>query len=203
MSKKSKSDYIREELNKDFNAPAAVIVERISKIKKSLICRPQQVYQVRSMLLKAQKTKEEVGEVLVGQLGRISGGKFKNNEPLGRHIVKILNLHPEGLSDRDLTLAIKNAGYRSNSSDFLCVVRQKLYSMVEKGHIAKNGVQYKLQNFNLALSENGFEKLKLLHNAVVDLAKTLKVKNPEGFPEALISSYQLNSLLQNIEFKNA
>lgn len=194
MSKKrTLTDYIREELNNDFNAPAVVIIERISKIKKSLMCRPQQVYQVRSMLLKAQRA-ESVEKVVI---------KSKNNEPLGQHIMNVLNFHPEGLSDRDLTLAIKNAGYRSNSSDFLCVVRQKLYSMVQKGHIAKNGVQYKLQNFNLALSENGFEKLNLLHNAVVDLAKTLKVKNPEGFPEALISSYQLNSLFQNIEFKNA
>lgn len=167
---KSQSDYIREELERDFNAPAAAIVARI--LKKGLRCNVQNVY-------------------------------------LGQHIINILTSHPEGLSDRDLTGrilliqgdSIKKAGYTSRATDFLTVVCEKLHDMVEKGHIAKNGLQYKLHGLNaelytrtaleLALQQVAevvaeASDLDVLREAVTDFARAKGIADPELFPDTLI-----------------
>lgn len=195
---KSRNDYIREELSKDFDAPAAAIVERVTK--KGHRCAAQHVYQLRSTLRHSQGRIREQQAATLAAAARQT--REENATSLGQHILNILTAHPEGLSDRDLAAAIQKAGYSSRASDFLTVVRQKLYDMVEKGHIAKNGLQYKLQGpalekaqddadasrkrQTMAKVEVALSDYTLLREAVADFAKAKGFADPETFPDTLI-----------------
>jgi len=195
---KSRNDYIREELEKNFDAPAAAIVDRVTK--KGHRCAAQHVYQLRSMLRHSQG---RIREQQVATLAAARQTREENATSLGQHILNILTAHPEGLSYRDLVVAVWKAGYSSRASDFLTVVRQKLYDMVEKGHIAKNGLQYKLQGSALEKAQDDADASRkretmakvevalsdyaLLREAVVDLAKAKGFANPDVFPDILIT----------------
>jgi len=186
---KSRNDYIREELEKDFDAPAADIVDRVTK--KGHRCAAQHVYQLRSTLRHSQS---RIREQQAATLAAARQTREENATSLGQHILNILTAHPEGLSDRDLAAAIQKAGYSSRASDFLTVVRQKLYDMVEKGHIAKNGLQYKLQGSALEKAQQHVAQVAaeasdyaLLREAVVDLARAKGFANPDVFPDILIT----------------
>jgi len=186
---KSRSDYIREELERDFDAPAAAIVERVSK--KGHRCAAQHVYQVRSTLRHSQ---DRIREQQAATLAAARQTREENATSLSQHILNILTSHPEGLSDRDLATAIQKAGYSSRASDFLMVVRQKLYDMVAKGHIAKNGLQYKLHGPALEKAQSHVAQVAsetsdyaLLREAVVDLARAKGFANPDVFPDVLIT----------------
>lgn len=116
----------------------------------------------------------------------------ENNISLDQHILDILTKNPDGLSSRDLAEAIRVAGYITRATDFLTVVRQKLYSMVQKGHVAKNGLQYTLngatlENANLRRWAIESGDYALLREAVIDFAMSRGFRNPEAFPDMLIS----------------
>jgi hypothetical protein len=184
---KTRSDYIREELERDFNASAVDIAERVKK--KGHPCEAQNVYQMRSTMRMRQR--QQVRAIVVASRTRT---RDENAKPLGQHILNILTAHPEGLSDRDLASAIKKAGYSSRASDFLMIVRQKLYNMVETGHITKNGLQYKLQGVALEKAQKQVAQVAaeasdyaLLREAIVDFARTKGFDNPDTFPDILIS----------------
>lgn len=181
---KKRSDYIREELERDFNASAVDIAERVKK--KGHRCEAQNVYQMRSTMRSALARQP--------RLSPARQTRDENATSLGQHILNVLAAHPEGLSDRDLASAIKKAGYSSRASDFLMIVRQKLYNMVEKGHITKNGLQYKLQGAALEKAQKQVAQVAaeasdyaLLREAVVDFARAKGFDNPDAFPDILIS----------------
>lgn len=176
---KSRTDYIREELERDFDASAAVIVERLAK--KGVRLSQQHVYQARSTMRQKLAMERDTSRQV-------------NAMPLGQHILNVLTEHPEGLSDRDLVNAVSKAGYISRSSDFLTILRQKLSDLVEKGHIAKNGLQYRLQGIALEKAQKQVAQAvaestdhALLCDALIDYAKAKGFINPETFPDTLIA----------------
>jgi hypothetical protein len=177
---KTRSMYIRQELNKNFEAPAQEIVERLLKLGVKIDT--QQVYSVRSNMRKEKEAfnAKQAANLAAGRLTR-----EENSLSLGKHIVQILSNHPEGLSDRELVDAVKEAGYTSRASDFFMVVRQKLYDMVASGYIAKNGIQYKLHSVAIPDTSSNSD-YNLLRQAVVEYAKAKGMRNPELFPDTLI-----------------
>lgn len=107
---KTRADYIREELGKDFNAPAQEIADRLQK--RGIVIDPQHVYQVRSDLRKKgeeRKAKQRLG----------AATRMENTTPLADLIVKVLYAAPEGLTDREIEEAVREQGYKTRSADFL------------------------------------------------------------------------------------
>jgi hypothetical protein len=129
----------------DFDVKAEEVIDRLAK--KGIRCQAQQIYQIRSLLRKSKpKT-----------MTPITRRKVEKAFPHGRCLLSLeqciltaLSGHSDGLSDRDLSDAVKKVGYgnlvlRKNDSDFFNVVQKKLHEMVKDGHVAKNGSQYLLQ----------------------------------------------------------
>lgn len=176
---KNRTDWIKEELQKGFDAPAQEVADKLRK--RGIVVDPQHVYQVRSQIRKAKEDR-----IAAARLTR-----EQNTTTLHQHILNVLEQHPDGLADTLLMKAIVKAGYVTRAADFLDVLRKKLYEMVEKGHIVKNGLQYKLTAI-VALAAVTAEAAPvnddyaLLRQAVVDYAKAQGFKNPEGFPDTLI-----------------
>lgn len=205
---KNRADYIREELSKDFEAPAQDIADRLRK--RGVIIDPQHVYQVRSDLRKRREVRTQ----------NALQTRQENDKPLAEYIMEVLDSHPDGLSDRELATAIKKAGYKSRSADFLDVLRKKLYELTEKGSIVKTGLQYALSPSEKAARQkevksevkgvlvkhqlgqadkqdeaaaeiaaqvvNYEQDYFLLRQAVVDYAKSKGFKNADAFPDTLI-----------------
>jgi hypothetical protein len=178
---KSRTDWIKEELQKDFDAPAQDVADKLRK--RGIVVGPQHVYQVRSQVRKAKDERINAARLT----------REQNTVSLQQHILNCLDNHPNGLADTELQKAIVKAGYVTRAADFLDVLRKKLYEMVEKGHIVKNGLQYKLTAIVAEVAANKpplpafvYEDHALLRQAVVDYAKAKGFKNPEGFPDTLI-----------------
>ena len=195
---KTRSDYIREELEKNFDVSAQDVADRLAK--KGHRVTTQHVYQIRSnMRIAERQVQEQKAVTLAASLAT----REENDTPLSVHILNALTANPEGLSADDLAAAILKAGYKSRAADFVSVLRQKCYDMVQKGSIVKNGTQYKLQSAALekiavakvaaaaqkradALAAESTE-YSLLRQAVVDFAKAKGLDAPEGFPDKLIA----------------
>lgn len=190
---KIKNDYIREELEQDIDTSAAIVVERVAK--KGVQCEAQNVYRIRNLMRQSQN---QVQEKLAARASAALETRRKNKTSLAQNILNVLSVHPEGLSDRDLAVAVKKAGYTSRAVDFLGAIRQKLHDLVESGDIAKNGLQYKLlrevidQQIVQAMapapkSELPNSDYDLLRESLVDYAKAKGFVDPETFPDVLIS----------------
>jgi len=203
---KNRTDWIKEELQKDFDASAQDVADKLRK--RGVTVDPQHVYQVRSQIRKAKDDRINAARLT----------REQNKVSLTQLILVILEASPNGLSDRELEKAIKKAGYVSRAADFLDVLRKKLYEMTERGQIVKNGLQYTLVPKAEAKAEDrmgfgnfgpggthfrkGHEGLpavaaavdqptvnndyELLRQAVVDYAKGKGFKNPDTFPDTLI-----------------
>jgi hypothetical protein len=189
---KSRTDWIKEELTKDFDAPAQEVADAIKK--KGVTVDPQHVYQVRSQIRKEKQARFEAARLT----------REQNPISLQQHILNALEVHPNGLDDRELLKAVVKAGYVSRAADFLDVLRKKLYEMTERGQIVKIGLQYSVKiiaapvvaQHVAAVADNG--DYVLLRQAVVDYAKAKGFKNPEGFPDTLINQRrELEEVQQN------
>ena len=189
---KSINDFIRKELEQNIDADASIIVGKLAN--KGLNCNVQNVYRIRNLMRKDRSARAyNAHETRKG-----------NKMTLTKHIVNVLSDHPEGLSDRDIAIAVKHIGYASRATDFLGVVRKKLYDMVATGDIAKNGLNYKLLEIALEniekqvaqtigpvqtepLISNSNSDYELLRESLVDYAKAKGFVSPETFPDNLIS----------------
>lgn len=195
---KNRTDWIKEELTKDFDAPAQQVADTLKK--KGVTVDAQHVYQVRSQIRRAKEERIQAAILT----------REQNTTSLHQHVLNALDTQTDGLSDRQLEKAIKKAGYVSRAADFLDVLRKKLYEMAEKGVIAKNGLQYTLAKVATAAPPSSGKLVSaakhvpapaavaavdaptihrdyaLLRRAVVDFAKNQGFKNPETFPDTLI-----------------
>jgi hypothetical protein len=95
---KSRNDYIREELSKDFDAPAAAIVERVTK--KGHRCAAQHVYQLRSTLRHSQ------GRIREQQAATLAAARQTQNQSKPKRDISIVSQIAEGLTPAALTLEI-------------------------------------------------------------------------------------------------
>lgn len=68
---------------------------------------------------------------------RRGGKRARNAQPLSAYVRDILSRSRKGLSLADLSQKIRDAGYKSNSSDFKNVVYQCLYNSKEFYHDEK------------------------------------------------------------------
>ena len=178
---KTNAEYVREELNKDFDAPAATIVGRLQGIGINIT--NQDVYAQRNFLRTRRKSIQD----------KRNKKKELNQVPLAEYITALLS-QKETMSDYELMEAVKQQGYVTHSDDFIAVLRQKLRSMVENRLLAKEGTQYSLTIRAKAEAEvpaeakNEESDYSLLCQAVVTFAKAKGIKNPESLPQSLIEN---------------
>ena len=97
--------------------------------------------------------------------------------------------------------ALKNSGYITRSTDFLNLVRQKLYELTQKGRLVKNGLQYKLEPKTLAeiqpKSPTGAELPGRL-DLKEDIAAVSAVAAQPGLPDAAVRA-EVQTKLNKIE----
>ena len=130
QKKKARSEYVREELAKTFEAPAAEIVERLGNLGINVT--KQDVYAQRNMM----RTRKAVHR-------RKATLTLKSNaHSLSHYVTKILNNNLNGLDGHALSKIIKSEGYKTHSSDFIQVLRKRLYEMVDIGVLNKHGAIY-------------------------------------------------------------
>ena len=198
MRGKTNAEYIREELNKNFDAPTDEIVNRLGGIGINVT--HQHVYAQRSWIRGKKKEIQEKRN-MTNQLNQV---------PLADYITTILATKPEGLSDYGLLDAIKAQGYITHSDDFMQVLRKKLYTMTENRILLKDGTQYSLtiraKNAKneaeaavdaeiaaldvgmIAPDANDLSNYELLCQAVISFAKAKGLENPESLPKTLIET---------------
>ena len=189
MRGKSNAEYVREELAKNFDAPAAEIVANLQGI--GINANNQDVYQQRNYLRNRRKAIQEKREAT----------KQLNQVPLADYITTILAQKPEGIPDLELLETIKAQGYVTHSDDFLQVLRKKLYTMTENRILAKDGTQYSLtikakgeaKAAEVAVNvdnqfDGDWEDYNLLCQAVITFAKAKGLENPESLPKILIEN---------------
>lgn len=129
---KSRSEKIREQLERNPSISALKLAEKLGVTT-------QHVYQVRHDMRKKQ---EALRAVVTDRLNRAKATRDENSQPLSAYILQVLESNPQGLTVQAIVAAVIKAGYKTRSTTFLQVVRQKLYNMVEVGHIARNGNSY-------------------------------------------------------------
>jgi hypothetical protein len=128
----SRAERIRTHLEKNPNVSAVALAQ---KLKVS----PQAIYQERHNLKKAQMVLQQIS---TERREKATATRQENEKSLSHYILQVLELHPEGLTDQQLTVAVQKAGYKTRSTAFLTLVRQRLYQMSEVGTIVKNGTSY-------------------------------------------------------------
>lgn len=132
---KSRAERIREKLTQNPGANAVALAKKLGVTS-------QHVYQVRYDMKKQQeRLRAEVAErtEVAERLNRAALTRQENSKPLSQYILTVLESTPQGLTCRAIVDAVQKAGYKTRSATFVQVVRQKLYDMVEIGHIVKNG----------------------------------------------------------------
>lgn len=187
---KSRTDYIREELTQNFEQPAAKVASNLAK--KGISIDPKQVYKIRNQMRSEMPTKP--GPVLTGADydWSLQNAGPRENKPgsLGYHVIQVLKT--KNMTDQQIMDAVTKVGYRSNSADFLTIIRQKLYDMLkkkqafrdEKGQYQLAGEPLKQVEAEKAVANNG--EYLLLREAICDLATARGIPNPQEFPDKLI-----------------
>lgn len=128
----SMAEKIRQKLEQNPNTSVAALVKKLG-------VSPHHVYQVRHDMKKKQLAKVAATE---DRLARAAATRSENTKSLSQHILDILEISPDGLTDHQLFEAVQKAGYITRSTAFMTVLRSKLYAMVEIGTILKNGTSY-------------------------------------------------------------
>lgn len=129
---KSRSEKIREQLERNPSISPLKLAEKLGVTT-------QHVYQVRHDMRKKQ---EALRAAVTDRLNRAKATRDENSQPLSAYILQVLESNPQGLTVQAIVTAVIKAGYKTRSTTFLQVVRQKLYNMVEVGHVARNGNSY-------------------------------------------------------------
>ena len=144
-------------------------------LARKLRCSSQAIYQVRCAMKKEQRAtsnaadKREISEAKAHS----KTARQENLKPLGQYILQILENCPEGMTDCEVTEAVKKSGYKTRSNLFLTVVRKKLYKLTLFGHIVKNGINYShptplIKESSVVINEN---PILVTLNEIVQLCK--------------------------------
>ena len=207
---KSTADYIREELERDFDMKAEEIIDRLAK--KGIRCQAQQIYQIRSVL---RHSKSKTKTMVPVPRRKVAENAFPHGRcllSLEECIVSALTLS-DGLTDKELSDAVKKVGYgniriRKRGDEFFNLVQNKLHEMVKGEHgLVKIGSKYLLKSTFHALEQSRNEEThfqaseyQLLREAVIRLAKQRGFDNPEGLPDTLIRVHrEFTQLEQRLE----
>lgn len=125
------ADKIRKYLTNDINTSAVELAEKLGTTS-------QHVYQIRHEMKKKQ-LKEAVR---FASQGNSVLTRTQNEKTLATYVLEILKAKPIGMQIEELTEAVLQAGYITNSANFTEVLRQRLYTMINKEEIIKDGNFY-------------------------------------------------------------